>query len=60
MLKTKYDYLDYDNKNILTHDSKTPSVVIYRGFNDEVFKMLGEKGYLKGKALIDYEKSVRK
>ncbi len=51
----KYDYLD-DKKHCLTHDGKTPSLIIIKGINDSVFEELGEKDLLKGRALQDYKR----
>jgi hypothetical protein len=53
---TQYDYLSC-NKKILSHDNKTPSIVLIKGINypDAVLK-LGEKKMLKGDALEDFKK----
>lgn len=50
---TKYDYLG-ENKRVLTHDGKTPSILLIPNFNGNLFQELGEANALKGKALKDY------
>lgn len=54
ILHTKYDYLG-DNKRILSHDGKTPSILIIPGFNGDVLQELGAVHGLKGRAKKDYE-----
>jgi soluble lytic murein transglycosylase-like protein len=51
-----YDYLK-GNKKVLSHDGKTPSIVIIENINDDVFEELGRRNMLTGKALEDYEKA---
>jgi len=55
----KYDYLN-NRKDVLTHDGKTPSVLIIKGINDDVLMELGEKNLLKGEALKDFLKQKNK
>ena len=52
-IKTQYDYHKL-NKNWLTWNDKSYSHPLH--LSPELLKELGDKGYLKGKALDDYQK----
>jgi hypothetical protein len=59
---TLYDYWKITSQEIsLAHDNKNKTqafrsgVNLIRGFNDDTFRYMGEKGYFTGLALQDYK-----
>lgn len=50
----QYDYLYPNKKDILTRDGKKPDIILIPGLSDNTLIEIGNLGFLKGQAYLDY------